>query len=147
MAIAGMYGMAYASMLTAATKFGYTADTVVCILCDNTYTPDQNVDQFIGDLVGEIGDVSYARQNVTGKTLTYSGVTRTLTLDCNDVTFAGLTATDVKYAVWAVDLGADEASPLLCYWDFQANLNPSNNDLKLTINAAGLITMTVAAAA
>jgi hypothetical protein len=145
MAIAGMYGLMLDSVFN--KTFDYTTDTIVCILLDSTYSPDLANDQYIGDLVGELTDMSYARATVGGKTQTYNSTTRTLTLDCADVTFTALTETNVKYAVWAADVGTDSVSPLLCYWDFQVLLNPTANDLKLTINASGLMSLTVAAAA
>lgn len=140
--IAKFYGQGIASLLN--KEVDWLTDTAVCLLLKNTYTPDQDNHQYISSLTGEATDGSYARQTLGTKTQTYDTGTNVMKLDCADVTFATLTETNLRYAVFAMDTGADNVSPLLCYWDFEANQSPTAANFVLNISASGLITFTVA---
>jgi hypothetical protein len=143
MTIAKVYGLAVETLLNA--EIDWLTYPAVCLLADSSYTPNQDTHKYISDITGEANDGSYSRQTLTGKTQVYSAGTNLMTLDCADVVFATLTETNIRYAIFAIDNGtADSASPLLCYWDFEANQNPVAANFTLNISASGLITFTVA---
>jgi hypothetical protein len=126
----------------AAKKVDFVNDTIVCALLDATYTPDQDGDEFLSDLTGELSGGSYARATLTGKTSTTdAGV---VTLDCADVTFATFTADPgPRYAVFAVSTGVAGTSNLLCWMDFETATAVAAQPGTITIPAEGLITLTV----
>lgn len=137
------YGLLGTSLCSGSVD--WVNDTIRVALLDDTYTFDQDTHQYRNHLSGELTDLSYTPALVTGMSISYNPTTNVTTLDCNDVTFTELTATDLRYAVWYSDTGTASTSPLICCWDFNVNLNPDTNDVRLTINSAGLVTLTIAA--
>mgnify|MGYP003602214670 CR=1 FL=1 len=142
MTLAYMYGKALESL--ADKKIDFVTDDAVVLLLDNGHTLDQDTHQYISDVsTDEIVDASYSRQALANKSSAYSSGTKSLKLDCDDILWTSLTGVDIRYAVFAMDTGADNVSPLLCIWDFEADYNPVANNFSLTIHASGLITATL----
>jgi len=142
MTIAKVYGLAMKSIINKEVDFD--TDTVSVALCTSTYTPNQDTHQYASDLTNELSGGGYSRQTLGTATVTYTGGTNTLKLDGADVTFSGLTASGVRYAVFFMDTGADSVSPLLCYQDFESDQNLTAQDLTLVLNSSGLLTFTTA---
>lgn len=118
------------------------AATVVAILCDSTYTPDQDVDEFVTDLVGECTDASYGRVTLTGKALTYTAGTNTVKWTCDPIVFAALSDT-FRHLVLAVSTGSDATSRLLKWTDFEGDQVAAGVDVTITPAASGLGTVVV----
>jgi hypothetical protein len=142
MTIAKVYGLAMQSIINKEVDFD--TDTVSVALCTDTYTPNQDTHQYASDLTNELSGGGYARQTLGTPTVAYTGGTNTLKLDGVDVTFTGITASSIRYAIFFMDTGADSVSPLLCYQDFETNQNLTAQDLTLVLNANGLLTFTTA---
>lgn len=142
-----VYGLAQQGMLNGEIDFD-TAPVYV-MLTTATYVPAQDTHRYRGDVSNEVTGAGYTAggQALTGKTVTYDAATNTLKLDCADVTWANSTIT-ARYAVFYVQVGADLTTPLddplLCYWDFGADVSSSAGPFTLTINAAGLVTLQAA---
>lgn len=142
MTIAKMYGKAMSSLVN--KEIDYDTDVVNCLLCTSTYTPNQDTHDYLDDITAELSGGGYARVALTSKTKTYDGASNTLTLDCADVVFSGLTAANIRYAVFYVVGGTPGTSPLLCYWDFESNLSATSTTFTCVIAPTGLITFVVA---
>lgn len=140
MTVAKVYGKAMQAMVNKQVDFD--SDTIKVALLKDTYTPNQDTHDYYDDLTNELTGGGYALQTLTSKTVTYDSGTNKVTFDCADVTFAGLTATDIRYAVFFGDTGSGSTSPLLCYMDFEANQDVTDQDFILIIGAGGLITLT-----
>jgi hypothetical protein len=140
MTVAKVYGKAMQAMVNKQVDFD--SDTIKVALLKDTYTPNQDTHDYYDDLTNELTGGGYALQTLTSKTVTYDSGTNKVTFDCADVTFAGLTATGIRYAVFFGDTGSGSTSPLLCYMDFEANQDVTDQDFILIIGAGGLITLT-----
>lgn len=142
MTVAYLYGQATRSAFNKEVDFD--TDVVKVLLCDASYTPSQDTHRYLTDITNEITGGSYARQTLGSKTVAYDGPSNTYTMDGADPTFAGITAVNIRYAVFFIDTGTAATSPLLCYYDFESNSSPSFQDFKVTIHASGLIQAVVA---
>ena len=143
MTIAKVYGLAMTSAFN--KEIDFDSDTIKVALCTSSYTPDQDTHQYASSLTNELSGGGYSRQTIASKTVTYTGGTNTLALDCADVTFSSLTATGVRYAVFIdTQTASDATSPLICYMDFEANQDLTAQDLTLVIAATGLVSLTAA---
>ncbi len=133
----------YSSLLTllAGSGLNYLTGTAVAVLCDDTYTPSQTGHSDLGDITGELTDLSYARVELTGKAQGYSsGV---LSLSADDSTFPALVAPSIRYVVFAMLGLTDAASPLIGYWNLGANQSANVNDFKVIYPASGFLTLSV----
>ena len=93
----------------------------------------------LAEITGELSGGGYARQTLTGVTLTANeGVTF---LNADDVTFPALTAADIDGVILASDRGADSASPLVAYFQI-APTDVTAADLPVAWNAAGIVQVT-----
>lgn len=141
---AKMFGLAMKSMVNKEVDFD--TDTVKVMLCTSTYVPNQDTHQYKSSVTNEVTGTGYTAGGATlaSKTVVYDTATNTLTLDCADPTWAASTIT-ARFAVFYISTGTDSTSALLCYWDFGADVSSSSGTFTLTIDAAGLITLTTAA--
>ena len=135
------YGLAFKSAFNKEVDFD--SDTIKAAMCTSTYTPNQDTHQYFSSITNELSGGNYSQQTLGSKTVNYTSGTNLFWLDCGDVTFAAITATNVRYAIFFLDTGSAATSPLLCYWDFETNLNPTGEDVKLTIAAGGLASVTI----
>jgi hypothetical protein len=140
---AKVYGLALKSLCN--KEIDYDTDTVKVMLCTSSYTPNQDTHQYKSDVTNEVTGTGYTAGGATlaSKTVTYTSGTNTLVLDAADPAWATSTIT-ARYAVAYVDTGTAGTSPLLCYWDFGADVSSSAGTFTLTIDAAGLVTLTAA---
>jgi len=135
--IARLYGQALTSILS--KKIDFVADDVRVALLNNTYVPNQDTNTFMSDVVGfELSGGNYSRKSLTGKSLTYGGDTNTVTYDAADVTFTNLTGT-LRHAVFFVNTGSDNSSPLICWMDFGADIAAAAQDFKIVFPPQGLL--------
>lgn len=142
MSIAKVYGKGVNQFVNGGINYG--ADTIKMALLDQGYSPDQDAHEFVSDLTNELSGGGYARQTLTGKATVYDGPTNVLTVGCDDVTFASLTGTNIRYAVVFKDTGTAGASPLICFMDFGSGQTISAQDFVIQIPASGIVQFTVA---
>lgn len=102
--------------------------------------------RFLSDLTGEVADASYTAGGValTTVVVTYDAVTNTSTLDCDDVTFANLTASGIIAVVFYRATGVATTSPLLVAWDISPAEASAAAPYVLTIAVEGLLRQVVA---
>ena len=137
-------GKVYGTVLTAVWSglIDIAGDTIKCSLHDATYTPNQDTDDFFDLLAGtEIAGTGYTAGGVTltGKTLTYNAGTNTLVIDCADPTWAAVTLSGVRYAVFRKDTGTAATSPLIAYMDFETDQSVTASNLTVVIPTTGFV--------
>lgn len=113
------------------------------LLLKDTYTIDQDGDEFVDDVDAgnEPSGGSYARVALTGKAIvTGTGIVK---LTADDVVFASMTQTDLRYMVVFRNTGSDATSKLICVVDFGANLDPTAQTVTFNLSSDGLISMTL----
>ena len=138
-----VYGLAQQSL--ANKEIDFDSDTVKVMLCTSSYTPDQDTHRYKSSVTNEVTGTGYTAGGATlaSKTVSYDTSTNTLTLDAADPAWSASTIT-ARYAVFYVSTGTDATSPLICYADFGADVSSTANTFTLTLNSAGLVTLTAA---
>jgi hypothetical protein len=114
---------------------------LVAILCTSTYTPDADADVFISDISNELSGGGYARVTLTGVAVTYDSSGNITKLTSSPIVFTGLTGT-FRFLVIAADIGADSASPLIKWTDYDADTTATAQDVTITPAAGGLASIT-----
>lgn len=144
MTIAKAYGLGAKSVYD--KKIDWDTDTIKCLLCTATYSPNQDTHQYRSDVTNEVSGTGYTSGGVTltGKTISYSSGTKTLTMDADNPTWSGVTIAQIRFAVFYVDTGSSATSPLLCYMDFETNLAPTAQNFSVVLPSTGVLTATVA---
>lgn len=128
-------------------------DSFRMVLVGTGYTPNQSTNTAWSDIsANEISGTGYT---ANGKAIT-QGVSRSglaITFDCDDQSWTSSTLSNVAYAVIVRDgdsNGALAAGDIpLCYCELEdgGSLSTTNGALAVNINAAGVFTVTAAAAA
>jgi hypothetical protein len=115
------------------------------MLCTSSYTPNQDTHRYKSSVTNEVSGTGYTAGGATlaSKTVNYDTASNTLTLDAADVSWSSSTIT-ARYAVFYVSTGTDSTSPLICYWDFGADVTTTSGTFLLTLSASGLVTLTAA---
>jgi hypothetical protein len=115
-------------------------------LCTSSYTPDQDTHDYFNDITNELSTgngYTAGGATVSNPTVTYTGATNVFKFDADDTSWANSTVT-ARYGVVYYSTGTASTSPLICYIDFGADKTTSNIEFKITWNAAGIFTDTVA---
>jgi hypothetical protein len=92
-----------------------TAGTYKVMLLNSDYVGPLTA-QYVSEIVAhEITAAGYARQTLTGRSLTRDDTNFVETLDANDVTFAGLASGQTIRAAVAYKFGTNDADSLLVF--------------------------------
>lgn len=102
-----------------------------------TWTEDGTRDALHYEAVGT--GYTAGGQSLTSKTSVYDPATNTLTLDAADPTWAASTIT-ARWAIFYRATGDPLTSPLLCRWDFGADVSSAADAFTLTLHTSGLLT-------
>ena len=137
---------AYSHMPEGALKelLNLSSDTLKCMLCTSSYTPDQDAHDFKDDVDNEVSGTGYTAGGValTSVALTISG--KVTKLDAADAEWADSTIT-ARYAVLYDDTPAgDAAKPLMLYVDFGEDKASEDGTFKVKWHTDGVLTVTVA---
>ena len=109
-----------------------TADLRVLLLT-STYTQNKD-NNFVADLGNELTVGGYARQTLTGETVTEDDANDQVYLDANDPLFAALaTGETIGWMVLFRQTGADATAPVLCAYDVT---NTPTNGSDVTVQFA-----------
>ncbi len=125
-------------------EIDFDSDTIKCMLCSNSYVPDQDGHAYKDvSVTSEVTGTNYTAGGATlaGKVISYDGPTNTLKIDADDVVFAASTIT-ARYAVIYDDTPATN-KPLLCYVDFGQDMSSTNADFTIQFSPSGIATLTV----
>lgn len=109
----------------------------------DTYNPDQDAHRYLSQVSGEATGPGYTAGGKTVANLVwnYDAPTNTLTIDCDDPSWANSTIT-ARYAIFYVDNGTGN-KPLVCYGDLGTNVSSTNSTFTLQVDPAGLAKVTV----
>lgn len=152
MVIAKLYGqyLYKATVNDETNALKWTANTIKCILCSSSYTPNQDTHVFYSDITAA-NELSTADgytaggMTLTTKTATYSATTNVVTLDADDAYWADSTIT-ARYAV-LYDGSTDAASTgqvLIGYVDFESDQSSASGTFTVQWSNAGIVAITVA---
>ena len=122
-----------------AAGIDYLSHTIKCALFGTTFVQGQNTHRYFSELTGEISGTGYTAGGVTltGKTLTPG--TGTVVLDCDNPSWANMTATGIQYVVFYRDTGTPSSSPLISYFDLGTTYSPSGQPVTVVVSPSGLL--------
>jgi hypothetical protein len=141
------YGNARVHLLNGEINFAGTGvHTIKVMLCDSTYVPDQDTDEFKVDATNEITATGYTAGGValTSVAVSYTGGTNVAKVDADDVLWADSTITARIAVIYDSHGGSDAADILLGYVDFGADVSSSAGDFSIDWSADGVFTDTAA---
>lgn len=118
------------------------------VLVTTAYSPNQTTHFQYSDISGsEVSGTGYTAggENVT---ISVSVSGEDVVIDCSDVSLAGTTLSNVKYAIITRRAGASPVAGdrLLCYCDLEVggSLSTTNGTFSITMDAAGIINVNLA---
>jgi len=119
-------------------------DTIKCMLCTSSYTPDQDAHDFKDNVDNEVSGTGYTAGGATVADPAVTIASKVTKFDGTDVEWTSSTLT-ARYAVIYDDTpSGDGAKPLLCYIDFGEDKSSENGTFRIEFHASGIITVTVA---
>lgn len=124
-----------------ASAIDWLSDTIKCALVADTYTPNQDSDEFWSDVsANEVSGTGYSAGGVTlaNKALTVTGASNKVAIDADDPSWSAVTVT-ARYAVFYKSTGVAATSMLICYVDFGANQVLIGNDFRIALPSGGLL--------
>lgn len=120
----------------------FLSDTIKLALLTSTYTPAQTSHEWFSDITNEVSGTGYTAGGATlaSKTVSTSGTT--VTVDAADPAWSSSTIT-ARYGVLYKSTGTAATSPLIGLYDFGSDYISTNGTFTFTVNASGLLTITV----
>ncbi len=127
-----VYNKAKLRQLNQASPVDYDGDTLVLLLCTNSYVPNIDTHEFASDITNELAATgNYVRKTLSGKVVAIDTTGDFAYLDADDVTWNALTpSTAFRYAILFKNTGADATSPLISYINFGVD-NSATGDFTL----------------
>ena len=144
MAVTGkLYGKVFLALFN--KEIDWLDDSIKCMLTTVTYVPDQDIHDYKDDVTNEVVGTGYTATGValTGKTITYTGATNKVTLDCDDVVWTTATITARVAVFYDATPASDATRPLICYQLSDSDVVSTAGTFTVQINASGLIEITV----
>ena len=141
---AKIYGLFYTSL--ANKEMNLASDTLKCLLCTSSYTPNQDTHRYKSDLTNEVTGTGYTAGGValTGVTLSYDTASNTFKLDANDPAWASSTITAAYAVFYDSTPSTDATRPLICYVDLGGNISSTASTFTVQLDANGIINLTAA---
>ena len=138
-----MYGNAPSKAFNG--EIDWDTDTIKVSLHSNSYSPDQDNDEYYDDVGNEVSGTGYTAGGATlaSKANTYTNSTNVTKLDAADVVWSSVTVT-CRYAVIYKDTGTPSTSPLIGYIDFGEDIENVAGDLTLEWDTGGIFAFKVA---
>lgn len=127
-------------------EIDFDTDTIKVALLTNSYTPDQDADDYFSDIsANEAAGTGYTAGGATlgSKTVTVDAGTNTVIFDGDDVSWAASTVT-AHYAVVYVDTGTASTSALIGYADFGVDISSTAGTFLIQWDEGGIFTLTAA---
>lgn len=133
----------------AAAEIDLNADDIRAILVMSNTTADTENDGivYVDDYttLDESDDTGYARQALTGETVTKDDANDRAVFDANDVVFSALTGNASRTYVGVVlykHVGADTANPVIAYIEFTTPLAATSTQVTVPWAATGIMLLT-----
>ncbi len=128
-------------------EIDWDTDTIKVALLTNAYTPDQDANNYLDDVVAyEVTGTGYTAGGSTlaNKTNSYNSATNVITLDADDVTWSSSTITARYAVIYDASPATNATKPLIGYVDFGSDQSSSNGNFTITWDATGIVRITVA---
>jgi hypothetical protein len=120
----------------------WIADTVQAALLYDTYTPNFDSHEDMADINShEVTGGSYVRVTLAGKALV--PIPGNINWTSNDISFAAMTASDVRYLVLFKGGASDADRVLICLIEMDTNLDPSTEIVTFYVNTQGILNLGV----
>lgn len=115
------------------------SDTIKVMLCTSSFTPDVDNMNFKSDITNEAVGTGYTAggQALASKAWTREDANNRAFFDAADVVWPSSTIT-ARYAVFYKDTGTPTTSPLIGYFDFEADKSSDAGNFTLEWNASGI---------
>ena len=113
------------------------------MLTTNTYTPNQDTHKDKADVTNEVSGTGYT---AGGATLASKALTLTENVckwDCADVSWSSSSITARRAVLYDDTEATDADKQLVGWWDFGEDKTSENGTFQLTINAGGILAITV----
>ncbi len=122
------------------------SDTIKCALTTSSYTPDQDAHDFFNDVTNEVSGTGYTAGGATlgSKSVTYTGATNVFMFDAADPTWTTSTITARTAVVYDAQTGVASTSPLICYFQSDADVSTTAGTFTVQFATAGIFTNTAA---
>jgi len=121
------------------------SQTIKCALMGTGYTFDQETHDYWDDVSAEeASGAGYTADGAALTTKTCTEATRVTKFDADDVEWTSSTVT-AKGAIVYYASGTENTSLLICYVDFDGSKSTDNGTFKISWDASGIFTITVAA--
>jgi hypothetical protein len=130
-------------LMHALSDVNVKTDTIKAAIYDTA--PDQDLDEFLTDVAGEVTGTGYTAggKTVTNFSLTVDTSTNKTTIDCDDLSWASSTITG-RYLIFYKSTGTAATSPLLWWQDAGAEISSSGGSWDFIVDATGLAQATAA---
>jgi hypothetical protein len=128
-------------------EIDWDTDTIKVALLTNSYTPDQDVHNYLDDVVTyEVSGTGYTAggNTLANKTNTYNSATNVIVLDADDTTWSSSTITARYAVIYDASPATNATRPLIGYVDFGSDQSSSNGNFTITWDATGIVRITVA---
>jgi hypothetical protein len=128
-------------------EIDWDTDTIKVALLTNAYTPDQDVHNYLDDVVAnEVSGTGYTAggNTLANKTNSYNSATNVITLDADDTTWSSSTITARYAVIYDATPATNATKPLIGYVDFGSDQSSSNGNFTITWDATGIVRITVA---
>jgi hypothetical protein len=128
-------------------EIDWDTDTIKVALLTNSYTPDQDVHNYLDDVVAnEVSGTGYTAggNTLANKTNSYNSATNVITLDADDTTWSSSTITARYAVIYDATPATNATKPLIGYVDFGSDQSSSNGNFTITWDATGIVRITVA---
>jgi len=114
-------------------------DTIKVMLCTSSFTPDVDNMNFKSDITNEVSGTGYTAggQALASKAWTRDDANDRAYFDAADVQWASSTIT-ARFAVIYKDTGTPTTSPVIGYFDFEADKSSDAGNFTLEWNASGI---------
>jgi hypothetical protein len=141
---AKMYGRVFLAAFN--KEIDIIDDNIACTLHTATYTPDQDIHDYVNDLTGEVtatGGYTTGGQNLANDTITYTAATNVVMYDADDVVWPGSTITARTAVISDRTPGTAATQPLIAYQQSDVDIISSGGEFRVAWNASGIFTITV----
>lgn len=119
----------------------HTNDTLKVALTTSSYTPNIDTHDNFDDITNECTGTGYTSGGFTlaGKFTQVDTTDNEGVFDATDLTNTTTTISNARYAILYKSTGVASTSPLIGYWDLDANYSSIGGDFSFTWNAEGIL--------
>lgn len=143
MATSKFFSKFFQSLMSKEIHLG--SDTIKLMICNSSYTPDQDIHRYKSDVTSEVSGPGYVAGGATvaNINIAYDPTTNTLSFDGADVNWPGSTITGRWAVLYDASPATDATRPLIGYVDFGANMSSvaANFGVVWASNGIGAVTI------